>query len=807
MSAVMSGNGSRRAASVWVAGVGAALLIVAAGLFVAVQWNHIPDEAKLAVILGVTGGFLLAGRRLRRTLPATGGVLFHLGAFLLPVDLAAVNLRVGMPWQQLLLAEGILGVVAFTGLGYLDESVTLRAAASISVVATALGIGANTPVPAPVALAIGAALLSLQWPRSRSALAFAVTAGYMPLFAIPLQGIDRVPHLPVTLGLPSAGKPLAAVAAGAIAAVVIARAAHLERDLRLAVVAIGSLVASGTTAWIAAALPKGANVLAVPAAFVIVELVVLALQRDEFWRRPFEWIVVGAEMLAGFAAIDAVQYVVGAHLASPGLYGLSPEHVHGVAYGIAAVGALLAVVRHARRGSDQVSWRLSAVGTSIFAVVAVQFATSSPLAAASALAVVGVALLLSRHPITDGGAIVALITSVPLAGVHSRLGFVVGAIAAAGLVWAAGAAARSGQRIRSFALTATMIVTLSTGAAFGARVIDPFYAVLAFVAGCWFAANALDVADRALGVIPRVAILLSLVATSAFTPGRGLVFAVVLAALFVGDSVMSENAWTPYFAILPAQVAVALIGIVAHLHPAYVGLVMCLAAVTWAGLAVIANERWRLPLQLTAALGVIAGTIVAASDPTALGLALIVSGCVILGTGVLERESVLCYTGGISMVVGTLVELSAAHVTVSEAYVAPVALALLIAGLVARRMRDVGSWVAYAPSVAIFGVTAFVERMIGGPGWHSVIAGATGVVAVAAGGGRRLAGPLFTGTMLLAAVVGFESMAVAATVPTWAWCALGGSALLATGIYLERTDTSPVIAGRRLVEAISANFS
>src|SRR5437870_4654609 len=110
----------RRAASVWVAGVGAVLLFVAAALFVAVQWKHLPDLAKLGIILAVSASFIVGGLRLRRTLPSTGGVLFHLGAFLLPVDLGAINLRIGMSWERLTLAEGILGVVAFSALGQID---------------------------------------------------------------------------------------------------------------------------------------------------------------------------------------------------------------------------------------------------------------------------------------------------------------------------------------------------------------------------------------------------------------------------------------------------------------------------------------------------------------------------------------------------------------------------------------------------------------------------------------------------------------------------------------------------------------
>src|ERR671914_2658965 len=115
----------QRTAALWVAGVGAGLVIAAAALFVAVRWNDLLPEAKLAIILGLTGAFLLSGFSIRRTLPTTGSVLYHLGAFLLPVDLGAVNLRIGLSWEELLLAEGILGVVAFSALSFLWRSSVL----------------------------------------------------------------------------------------------------------------------------------------------------------------------------------------------------------------------------------------------------------------------------------------------------------------------------------------------------------------------------------------------------------------------------------------------------------------------------------------------------------------------------------------------------------------------------------------------------------------------------------------------------------------------------------------------------------
>ncbi len=99
-----------------------------------------------------------------------------------------------------------------------------------------------------------------------------------------------------------------------------------------------------------------------------------------------------------------------------------------------------------------------------------------------------------------------------------------------------------------------------------------------------------------------------------------------------------------------------------------------------------------------------------------------------------------------------------------------------------------------------------LERLAGGAGWHALVAGALGTAAVAVGGGRRLAGPMVAGTGLLVTVTVHESLGALAGVPTWAWLTLGGSVLLAIGVALERSDTSPVEAGRRIVDVVGERF-
>ena len=120
--------------------------------------------------------------------------------------------------------------------------------------------------------------------------------------------------------------------------------------------------------------------------------------------------------------------------------------------------------------------------------------------------------------------------------------------------------------------------------------------------------------------------------------------------------------------------------------------------------------------------------------------------------------------------------------------------------------NPVVDWAALSPVLVLLGGAGLVERIDSGGAIHALAAGAVGVAAVAFGGWRRLAGPLFLGTGLVVTVTVLETLHTLAGVPTWAWLAAGGAALLATGVGLERAATSPTEAGRRLVDVVSDRF-
>jgi hypothetical protein len=184
----------------------------------------------------------------------------------------------------------------------------------------------------------------------------------------------------------------------------------------------------------------------------------------------------------------------------------------------------------------------------------------------------------------------------------------------------------------------------------------------------------------------------------------------------------------------------------------------------------------------------------------------VAAGAALVAAALLRRDLRVGHLGGIVMTLGIWWLLSLADVTAMDVWLLPVASQLWVVGGTARHRDGTPSWLTDVPPMLLVVIPALGERLAGGPGWHTLLAGVIGVVAVVGGGARRLGGPLIVGTLVLLAVAVVETLAVVATVPTWAWLALGGLVLLGAAVVIERSGGSPVATARRLVEVIDERF-
>lgn len=319
-----------------------------------------------------------------------------------------------------------------------------------------------------------------------------------------------------------------------------------------------------------------------------------------------------------------------------------------------------------------------------------------------------------------------------------------------------------------------------------------------------------------LGMIPRFAALMPLAAIpaapGAFTPAEALALSGVFAVLALLDAVRRDEPLLLVGAGCALPIALVSLVLLGEGTFAEAGILVTLSGVVWLGIAGGLPDRWAKPAAGCAGLAAAVGHLMSAEESWALDTNLLITGgALALAGAVLQRLEIVAVGVTIASI-GLWRLLVAADVTASEPYLAPIALALLVAGWQARRpswtSRPASSWVAYAPGIALLGGAAVVERFVeGSAAWHAVLAGAIGVGAVMAGAVWRQAGPLITGTVIVVALTAHETLGVAAAVPTWAWLALGGMALLVTGFVMERRGTGPLDTGRRLVDLVSERFT
>ena len=820
-------------AAVWVAATGAFLLVVAAAVFVAVRWDELPEPAKLGVVGTLTGGFLAGGRALQRRLPGTGDVLFHLGAFLLPVDLAGIGLHVGLSWRELLLAEGVLGTVVFGALAATTGSKVLRWAAATAMLPLSAGVAALTPVAAPLVLATAAMSTAIAFPRARrAATAWAAAAGIAPLTALwvgPLgmvagRGIGR--GVVIDLGLGGRAAALSAAASGAVAAFVLARDANARKDLFSAALAAVSLVIGVGSSWAATNPDGAANILAAAGAFLAIELAAAGAKRDPFWGRLARPVAfaseLGALVVAGFGS---ALLLLLAPFAETGLDifgddpGWTPEPSIGIALGLVAVGWFVASWRRQPAspsftatvtGALRNDWTTLPIATSAAAAVAIGTASSYAIAGALLTIAVGYGLLRGVTT-TLVTALAAAWAPIVMTLAHPGATPLIAAGGAAAIVVAATVPARSATAVRALAVAFLAPVTIGAFAANELTYVADVAVVLATAAVLWSGGGAFDTRDGAAGHVVRAALAITAASSFALAPQDAIIVLGFVTAAFVADAIRLDEPLLSFAAVLGAQALIVNAGEAAGVSVPYVGVALCVLAVVTAGVALLCDRAWQVALLAGAAASAAFGFALATGDDHATADALLVLGTATIAGGVAVRNSIVGHVGAAAVVLGAGMHFNAAGVVASEAYLALPCAQLIVIGWQLRRPNvheegPLSSWVAYTPAVALLGGAALAERVAGGPAWHALVVGAVGTVAVAVGGWCRLAGPLLVGTALVVGVAVIESLHRLAGVPTWGWLALGGSTLLATGIALERTSTSPVEAGRRLVDVISDQF-
>jgi hypothetical protein len=857
-------RGARATAATWVAATGALLLLAAAGTFLAVSWDTMGLTARVAVVAAGTGAAILGGHRLHRTLPAVGAVVFHLGALLVPVDVLGLTLQLDATAGTRWLATGAVAVVAWSALALAGRSRALGWCAVAAVPAAATGLGLTLAWSPPLVVALTAAALVLAassrlpgTDRLPAAAAMAVAAVALPL----LVGVFvATGEGPLRSDLAVAGWSsswITALLTGVVSVGVLAGEAVRRRATLVAVTVPVAAGLTVLTVLLADGTPRLASMLALPLLAVLLELAALATTRDPFWRRITHPFAVFTEV-AGLLLLPALAWA----LLDPWSLGtVTAAGELALASGVVAVAWLAAALRRVPVGG----WRRGVVvatvamaGLHAVAGVATAWPGTSwrplglALLAAASLAWLPAGAVarpvrpaarpvrpaarpgLAGRPVlvvADGWP-AAMAVAVGMAATVLLVTWRTPSLAAVALclgvlflhAHAAAGSERDGPAALAVLLPATVGVVVGVGVSPLLAAQPVLVRVLVVVVALLTLATLVDRVPVAADPVRLFAALVALVlptlglpaaTAGVLDPDQELVLTLLtpsseaLVVALVASTWLLVDAWRrgrPLLAALAAPLlvrALVALGVLTGLGAPGTGMVLLVVGAV--AVASTVARRGRVPAGVLAATSIPIGWLLLGPADELRAATLVVHGATLVGVGVLRRQPVLAHLGGVVAILGLWWSMSIGDVTAIDLWVLPVAVQLWVAGAQARR-RGASSWVADVPPLLLVVVPALAERLADGPGWHSVLAGGLAVLAVAGGGVRRLGGPLVVGTIAVVAVVLVETFALVASVPTWAWLALGGALLLGVAVMIERTGTSPVTTARRLVEVIDARF-
>jgi len=654
----------------------------------------------------------------------------------------AVMAAAHQTWPVAVTVGGACGVLACIAQAHRWRAPLLVPAAEAAGVLGLAGVAALTGMPLGIGVA-AIALVAVVARRDAPAGRLAGVAVAVPLLAV-LGALGVGPGTALRLGAGGDVLRWAAPAAGAVAAIVYAVLARRRREVvlaGLAVVASATGAATGlallrpvATVWFGAV---GALLLGVLA---VTELP--RLRRDGYWS---PWAARTAR------AIGLAASATGALVAWPLLWWLVTP-VADVTFGWAtAVWAVLAAVV-ARRAVvtppvpvtvPVAGARLAAAALGLFAVAE---GTGAPRAVLVAVAVVVALGVLVRATVVEQVAVTVVTTAV---AVTVRTDESVGwGVAAAGVLAVAALVAVLVAR-RAGPLRTAPVAALATAATVAGAVVWPSIAWsptfgLA-LAGLLVVAAGRRGPGVALGLFAAAAATVAGAGVSTATAVGWLLATVVLTGVMVAVDSSPE--------LEAAAITATVVATAFALGQPAAGLVSVAGMAVGGQLALGGVRRRR-------------------AEYTSLG-ALVAAGALV---------TLPVTSGALAWMLGAL----APHgITGTDVAVAGLALGLVAGGMWFRRRQGVNSWIAYGPVLAVAGTHLLTTQAATGQVGRVAMAVGVGVVAVAAGGLRRLASPLLGGTALVTASVVLASGHQLASLPVWVWLAVGGLGLLTVAGLIE----------------------
>ena len=801
---------SARPAAAWLSVCGCTLLMVAAIIVVAGQWETIPPLARFAGLVAAASAVFAIADHFRRRMPITARVTAHFAACLAaPVGVAGAA-TLHQTWPVCILAGGAACLVAAE-----VQAVRWRAARLlwVAAAATALGLaGLAVLVHVPVGVLVGAAAVGLlAIGHQRRALGLAALAGLSPVLTALAE--FRIGDGTITrIGASGAALIWAAPVTGALAATVFAIVAHRRRSLELVGMSIGS-AGIGIAVGLGSAQASVVTWSCVPAVLLMMVEVVTASPVDSIWQRVAARIARLLTIPVAAAGTLAVMMTVVADATGGRHRWTAPL----------AMTAVAAIVSCARRYRDRTAVDDITSAGALGWLIATSVGAGAPALVTATVATLGlIAVDLERRLTLRLTALLAALCTI---------GFVLDASVRGGNAWwesagrliVVGLAAVSALR---FALRSdddgssrtVLLVTIIAGVLAG-HAVSGHHGIaqaLAFAAlGTGLTRVRPPFAVRAVALSTVVALIE--LDTHLLQDWRATI--AIAAAGLVGLAASRNEAWISHLGAAELVLAATMAGAVAGVGaPTIVGVLLVLGVAATG--AAFVTPRFTQVDTVGLAATLLAVVVSCTGVPAQLvSLAFVAISAQIVTYGVARRNRPMTLTGSWYMAASivslwwttgfndSVLDVLHRHdATGFDLVVLLVGAGLLTGGAMLRRASKPSSWLAYGPGLALLGTWLLATSANRHPDWATIGALSLGIGATATGGLRRLAGPIVLGTVITGSAVVIATSTQLSSLPPWAWLVAGGSLLLTIAFVIEKVVTGDDAEGVSILHAVRDRF-
>jgi hypothetical protein len=835
----------------WLGVTGSTLLMLSATIFVWSGWNDFPNAAKFGIIAMIAAMCFGTGQFLSKSLPVMGSIFTHLAIFLTPIVLLSGNMEAILPWRQFMLLEGFFCVAWFYGISRVYKSPVLLPASIASTALIALGLSSLEETvfgSIPAALYMIPVIIGLAvTPKlSKPSIYLLAVVGFSPILTLIQPIINTGKGTIAGFGFVSGthwGYSLA-TALGLFLATALA--ARTQKAMWILSLIPATVVPYLLMSFTSDSIALGDMYLIAPVLLLVAQSVLLFAKNDSFFSSRIESLSKGFNIsiliiesyVSVVFAMTFFAFSLSSH--SSEVVFLTPDQTLGLLLFL-CVGIVAYVTdRNIGHGLNLSILSFFAAFTALELTDFINRSEFETRLTIALMVSIVVCIAFKKHFL--GTVLIPLTLTSLYVGASNdspnAVRIIVGLAFLTSLAYGLVVSDKSDRNLQSISATVSAIWLLVYGfAAIGFLANDfvgdtEVYQVgFIFIVGLACAqffdlvskesgneSNVIGLKIRPSAALLAVAYLTTMTCGFFVDPLAGAIFAGVVVVIALVQSVRGKDSLALILAAGTFVAGVYAVGDYFNLDNSTTSLVLIGASGVWILLSTYMKGN-ELGSWVNAGVSATLGTLFAVDSGESFGQAMFILGLIVVSIGIIRSVVALIPIGATVSTIGLWITLSAQGIESLTLYVAPICIGLIALGMFNRNVfpskvsseraieqTNVSSWIAYSFPLVLFFLATFMDSIILGEDYFTLIGAGTATISIAIGAWRKIIAPLVLGTVFLGVYIVRQIFDVANVIPVWAWIGFGALVLIGVAVLLEKSQLSPAQARRRISAVVADHF-